>query len=166
MNPFTIFLLVLAIVAGVLGFMKGLVRQIGSIAGIVAGIIVCRLYGHDAAAWLGRVASTPAEDSALITICAYAGLFVLAYLGCIIAASLLRKVVSSLHLGLIDRVAGAALKIFVWAMLVSLALNVWVAFAPESRPEGVWARRVENLAPAVMGIATGQMPDLPKQLNL
>lgn len=158
-------MLLLAIVAGVLGFMKGFVRQAGSIAGLVAGVVACRLWGDDAAQWLGRVASAD-SDGAAVTALAYAGLFVAAYLACVIVASLLRKVASGLQLGIIDRVAGAAFKIFVWAMLVSVALNVWVAFMPDRRPAGEWARRVEKLAPAVVGMALGTTHEWPKELKL
>lgn len=157
-------MLLLAVLAAVLGFMKGFVRQAGSLAGVVIGIIVCRVYGPDAVRWLQHVAS--ADSGAAVTACAYAGLFILVYLACILASGLVRKLVSGLHLGLLDRLAGAVFKVFVWALLVSIALNVWVAFMPDSRPSGAWARRVEKLAPAVAGMALAEMPDLPKKLNL
>lgn len=159
MTPFTIFLLLLVVLAGVLGFMRGFVRQIGSIAGIVAGIVACRLYGPDAVRWLAHAAS--AESGAVVNACAYAGLFILAYLACILAATLLRRLVGGLHLGLVDRLAGAALKILVWAMLLSVVLNVWVALMPDSRPSGPWARRIERLAPTVAGMAMDQVAELP-----
>lgn len=165
MSPFTIFLLLLAVLAGVLGFMKGFVRQAGSIAGLIAGVVACRLYGPDATRWLARVSSS-ADDSTMVAACAYAGLFVVAYLACVLLAGLLRKLLSGLRLGLVDRLAGAALKILVWAMLASVALNVWVAVMPDKRPSGTMARKVEQLAPALAGMALGEMPSWPEELKL
>lgn len=150
MTAFNIFLILLAIVAGALGFRSGIIKQIGSLVGIVAGIIGCRIYGEAVAQW-GISISSEETSPVLVTILAYVAVFILAYLALTLAASLLRNIVKAIHISFIDRIAGSAFRIVLWFFVLSIALNVWVAFLPEQAPQGIWAQRVEKIAPIVMG---------------
>ncbi len=151
MTPFNVFLLLVVIIAAALGFRSGLVKQAGSMAAIIIGVIACRMLGDRGTAWLQTVAG---DDSSplLIIVLAYAGIFLLAYFAVTMLVNLVHCVVNVAHLGLIDRLAGAAFKVLLWCFVLSIALNVWAGFMPESRPQGAWAECVEALAPAVMGM--------------
>lgn len=145
------FLLLVVIIAAALGFRSGVVKQAGAIAAIIIGVVACRMFGPQATAWVQTV--TADDTSSLVTtVLAYAGLFIVTYFAVTLVALLVHRVVHAVHLGIIDRLAGAALKVLLWVFVLSIALNVWAAFVPDSRPDGVWAERVEALAPTVMGM--------------
>lgn len=150
MTPFNMFLILVAVVAGALGYRSGLIKQIGSIAGIVAGIIACRIFGDTVVTWCHSIAAEDTSD-VMLTVVAYAGIFIVAYLALLMCGSLLRKIAEAVHLGIIDRLAGAAFKLLLWFFVLSIGLNLWSVFVPGQAPEGEWAQRVEHLAPVVMG---------------
>lgn len=152
MTPFNMFLLLVVIIAAALGFRSGIIRQAGTIAGIIIGVVACRMAGDRATAWLHTMFSADDTSPLLLNVLAYAGVFIIAYFVVAILASLLHSLVHVVHLGIVDRLGGAVFKVLIWCFVLSLALNVWAAFVPDSRPDGIWAQRVEALAPAVMGM--------------
>lgn len=153
MTVFEIALIVLMVLAAILGFRKGIVNQLGALAGIVLGVIACRLYGDWA---VGVVSSWASSDSnkVALTVLAYVILFLVVYLLCLLIAKLLRSLIHTMQLGLIDRIAGALLKMFLWFFALSFLLNIWVSVVPEHTPSGSWAQRTLDFAPAVMGSKT------------
>ncbi len=150
MTPFNMFLILLAVVAGALGFRAGIIRQVGSIAGIVAGVIACRMFGPAVVDWCKSIAAEDSSD-VMLTVISYAGIFIVAYFALLMCGSMMRSLISSMHLSIVDRVAGAAFKIVLWGFGLSIILNVWCAFLPHQAPEGKWVQRVEAIAPVVMG---------------
>ncbi len=157
MSPFEIFLLIVVAGAALLGYRSGIVRQIGSFAGIIAAIIACRIFGPQLAGYWSRSASD-ASDTALYHILAYVVVAVLAYLAVVLVARMARNLIHGLHLGLLDRLAGALFKVLEWLLVCSLVYNVWVAVVPDSAPaaEDAWQHRLLTLAPTVIGSETSQ----------
>lgn len=152
MTPFNMFLLLVVVVAAALGFRSGIIKQAGAIAAIIIGIIVCRMFGNQATAWVQNIVTADNTSPLVTSVLAYAGLFIITYFVVTLLAGFLHRVVHAVHLGAVDRLCGAAFKVLLWCFVLSIALNVWAAFVPESRPDGVWAQRVEALAPMVMGM--------------
>lgn len=146
------FLLLVVVVAAALGFRSGIIKQAGAIAAIIIGIIVCRMFGNQATAWVQNIVTADNTSPLVTSVLAYAGLFIITYFVVTLLAGFLHRVVHAVHLGAVDRLCGAAFKVLLWCFVLSIALNVWAAFVPESRPDGVWAQRVEALAPMVMGM--------------
>lgn len=151
MSAFNILVLVVAVVAAVLGFHRGLIAQAGHIIALVLGIMACRIFGPQVVAWLSDTAPSSTTDTAI----SYALTFIAAYAVVLIVAHLLRGAVSAVHLGVLDRVAGAVFKSGLWLFLFSILLNVWAAVAPGSEltdtkahPERAYVLKV---APAVCG---------------
>ncbi len=144
------FLLLVVIVAAALGFRSGIIKQAGAIAAIIIAVVACRMFGADVTAWMQSAMASSDTSPLLLTVLAHAGIFIVAYFAVTILAGLVHRVMHVAHLGIVDRVVGAVFKVALWCFVLSIALNVWAAFVPESRPDGVWAKRVEALAPAVM----------------
>ena len=58
------------------GWMRGLVRQVGTVAGIILGIIVCRVFGAEIADYF---VSRGADHASIARACVYAVLFVIVF---------------------------------------------------------------------------------------
>lgn len=151
MSAFSILVIVVAVVAAALGFRRGLIAQAGHIIALVGGIMACRMFGPQVVAWLSPTAPSEATDTAI----AYALTFLVAYFAIVLVARMIRGVVGAVHLGVLDRVAGAAFKTGVWMLILSVLLNVWAAIAPGSDLTDTRAhpRRaaIIRIAPAVCG---------------
>lgn len=150
MSTFDIILIVVLAAAAILGFIKGFFAQIGSIAGVVLGIILCRLFGESVRALLFG------DDTGMgYTIAAYAILFVAVYLLCFIVARLFSTTLSALHLGIINRVAGAVFAVFTWAVIISVATNLYLVVEPKD--EGFFMNRNKPWRPAITQLAPNLM---------
>lgn len=128
--------IIIIIVAGglIIGYGKGALKQIGSIGGIVAAVVACRLAGDRAAEW---VASTFGSDGSAVTeqtatVIGYALLFLVVWCAVWLIARIMRKAVHALFLGPIDGLLGALFLAFKWLLVVSLALNLWKVISPDS----------------------------------
>lgn len=148
-----IFLLIVAALAGIAGFRKGIIRQMGSLVGIVVAILVCRLFGP---AVCKAVVGEGSAHPGLYTVLSYTLLFVLGFVGVRLVAHLLHLVVKAMCLGAVDRIAGAVFCIAEWMLVLSIALNIYFAavpgdyeaVCPASKP---WRGAVAKFAPAVVG---------------
>lgn len=154
MSTFDIILFIILGAAVVMGFIKGFFSQIGSITGVVAGIISCRLFGERV-----RHLIFGAEDGMGYTIAAYAILFIAVYLLFFLVARLFSHTLSALHLGIINRVAGALFSFLVGVVIISIAINVYLAIQPadtgffmnKAKP---WRHTITMVAPNLLGYIT------------
>ena len=153
MNAFNLLVIIVVGVAAVLGFRKGIIAQAGQIAALVAGVAACRLFGTEAAHWIGTAGDK--APSTGDTVLGYAAVFLVFYFGVLLIAHLVRGVVHGVHLGILDRGAGALFKACLWTLLLSVALNIWAVVAPDSDLTDVKAHPerayVLKIAPAVCG---------------
>ncbi|MCC8072019.1 MAG: CvpA family protein [Bacteroidales bacterium] len=127
MPVFELILVAIVLITAVLGYRRGAIRQVGSILGIVVGIVACRLWGAQAAQSIGS------------NIGAYAALFIVGWVTTTLLARLLRGFSHAILLGPVDGLVGAVLMVFKWLVVISLALNIWQALVPDSaflHPEG------------------------------
>lgn len=159
-----IIILILVAAGLVLGYMKGLVGQVATICGIALGIIACHLWGDWATQVLVEIvpetASWP-EPEYTTGITANIVLFLLVFLGIKIVGAMFRSVMAKLHLGLIDRMGGALFCVFKYLLILSMVLNVWYMFSPDS---AMFTKRhgMDNvpfdvtmkLAPSLLGVST------------
>lgn len=130
MNAFNLLVIIVVGVAAVLGFRKGIIAQAGQIAALVAGVVACRMFGTEAAHWIG--AAGDKAPSTGDTVLGYAAVFLVFYFGVLLIAHLVRGVVHGVHLGILDRGAGAMFKVCLWTLLLSVALNIWAVVTPDS----------------------------------
>ncbi len=164
MSVLDIILLVVVLVAAIYGYYKGVVSQIGALAGIVIGVVCCRLFADDLTSFFNGlfIDSTSTNSSAkfLNSIISLVVLFLVGYLGARWMASLLSTVLKKIKLGTINRVIGVIFAIVQGLLILSLALNLWIAIFPNSKVfassvEGI-EERVINLAPDILGSDTAK----------
>lgn len=114
MNIFDIITLIFAIVAVFLGWRKGFIKQLCSLIGIVGGIAIAIAVGGDIGTMLGIDAAYAKPLGFIITLVVS-----------VIAASLVAKVVSSIFsaigLGGLDTLAGIALSLIKFLLILSVA---------------------------------------------
>lgn len=150
-----ILILAIVVVGGIIGFSKGIISQIGQIAALVAGIIAARIAGDTVAAAIAG----SGDISTLDYVSGYGLVFLAAYCLVWLVARMIHKVFHAVHLGIIDRLAGAAFKIAQWALMLSLALNFYLLIAGDDdrlhAPESPWREAVLSFAPATLGYLDG-----------
>lgn len=149
MQPLEILIIAAVAVGGVIGYSRGIIAQIGSVAAIIGAIIFARMAGDT---FTGLVGS---EDSAMAPVVGYGIAFLVAYLAIWLLARLLKITVSTLHLGIIDRVGGAIFKALQWALLLSVALNLYLLTTDNTdelrHPKRPIIKAAIDLAPATLG---------------
>lgn len=114
------------------GYRGGLMAGLGSLAGLVAGVVACRLLADVVYAVMCRhtdAASWPAAPYTGMTVACVA-VFLPVWAACAIAGKALRGLLSALWLGPLDRICGALLGAVKWMFAVSVALNVCYMAAP------------------------------------
>lgn len=165
MTVLDVIILIIFIVAAVLGFRKGFIVQVGSLAAIVIGIIACRLFGHQVTEFI-----TPAGDATdsatgsdaltyFYTILVYCGIYIVAYYAVVLVAKVLKLITHTILLGPLDRIGGAIVSVVKWFIPVSLLLNLYMAIDPDcdltekmTLASGQPVQWIADLAPAILGI--------------
>ncbi len=154
MSAIDILILAVGGCALVLGYIRGIVAQVGQIVAVVAGVVVSRMFGPVLSGFFaGGGATSPGTD-----ISGYIVAFVAAYLAVWLIFRLARRTVHGLHLGIVDRAAGAVFKAALWLLALSMALNVWMLVRGDEgdiRDSGrPWRGAVVDLAPVLLGYLT------------
>lgn len=130
----------------VLALVRGLIRELCSLAGLVAGVLLASWYYGPVAAQLERW--IPSAAAANMTA------FLLIALGVGIAAGLLgrlfRRTASTIGLGFLDRLAGGVFGFVRGCLLATVVLLSIAAFAPS-----ISAVRASRLAPYFLDAAHG-----------
>ena len=108
-------------VGTVLGFTKGALRQVATLVGLVAGLLLARaLYltvGERMAVELGTSAT-------VAQIIAFFLIWILVPIALLWVASLLTRVLEVVHLGILNRIAGALVGGVKYALLASLVIQL------------------------------------------
>jgi uncharacterized membrane protein required for colicin V production len=153
-----IVMLVIVVGGGFIGWRKRFTGQLGSIAGIILGIFLCRICAGNIADYYTQPTDT-VQTRLLHVVLAYALIGVGSYMAVRVAMGLMRSMLRALHLGIVDNAAGAVFSVFQWLLGLSLVLNVWLAIFPDSdlRTQNQGAvDYVIDLAPAVFGSETAR----------
>ena len=135
MTVLDIVILVIFIIAAILGFRKGFIVQVGSLAAIVIGIVACRMFGSQVVVLISPSQQEIAEGangcpSYLYTIVSYCVIYLVAYYAVILVVKLLKLVVHTVLLGPLDRIGGAIVSVIKWFIPVSLLLNLYISLNP------------------------------------
>lgn len=141
----TIDYIILGLVAwgAIYGWTKGLVRQAAQVAGVIVGIVLCRLA-------VAPLAEILPGQGATNKVLAYVIAFLVGYAGMLFLGATIRKLVRSLKLGVVDNLGGALFSICEWLLGMSLLLNLWELVAPHSAPvHDALADFVYRFGPAV-----------------
>ncbi|MCH5347291.1 MAG: CvpA family protein [Muribaculaceae bacterium] len=134
MSFIDILILIVFIAAVCYGLKLGLIRQLGSIAGLILGLIAARLFGDAVADIYGAfVPESFGTESVRLYTCSILGrvtVLVLVYAIVVLVARGLKKVFHSLLLGPVDRALGVVLALVQWFLGLSLVLNIFAALFP------------------------------------
>ncbi|MDE5607462.1 MAG: CvpA family protein [Muribaculaceae bacterium] len=165
MAPIDIIILVIFVAAAAYGWWRGMIVQIGSLAGILLGILLCRLFGDGFANFLintfGGDGPVSPDTRYATGVAANVILFILGFIAAKLVARLIKAVTQAVRLSLIDKLCGVIFSIFEWFLIFSILLNIWQAFRPSdpiirnsSLGNGRAAHAILNLAPNVLGNET------------
>ena len=160
MGILDIIILLTLILSGAYGCWKGIVIQMGALAGVVMGILACRIFGR----WLTEFLQihcfsmdVQQTEHYICLVVAYVVLFILGYVITRTLAQLVKTVAKSLNLTVIDRILGAIFSIFQWMLVISIMINILVVvfnynvLAYATLAGGRIGRAVADLAPVVFG---------------
>jgi len=159
MSVMDIVIIVAVVVALIWGYYKGVIAQLGAVAGVLLGIVSCRFWGDDFAQVLNKYltdsTSTTSTSVYLNDVIANVLLFLLVYVGTRLLSKMLRSVTHTLCLGVVDRIGGAVFSVVQVLVVISLLMNLWLAMFPESpiivTATGFANERLLNLAPDLFG---------------
>ncbi|MCM1029072.1 MAG: CvpA family protein [Alloprevotella sp.] len=128
---------IVLIAAVIVGWHKGAIRQVGSVAAVVGALVVCRTLGPLAVplvgSWLG--VDDPSQGSFSdysATMLAYAALFMLTWLIVWLLTRMLHQAIRLVHLGVIDKIGGALFLLAKWALVASMAMNLLKVVQPDA----------------------------------
>ncbi len=152
MNTTDIILFLIAILSLVYGAYRGIIRQAGSIAGLVLGVIGCRLWGDNISRlFIGQ----GSEHGAILTALAYIIVFIGIYIVVNIAATFIGKTAKAIKLGFIDRIGGALFSLCLWMLIASICLNIYFTIYPPDKETFCsgkeYRTEIVSLAPKVLG---------------
>lgn len=130
MTPLDIVLLAIVGLCAILGFIKGLIRRVGSLVGVVLGVILAFRYGTLAGEYIRPVIRSTQVRSVLAPLF----VFLVVLIGVILVASALHRLIHAARLGCLNRLAGAALGAVTAAIPLGALLLLTVAYVPGMRP--------------------------------
>lgn len=121
MTTIDIVILVIVGAGAVLGFMKGFLKQLAGLLGLVAGLLLAKaLY-----ATVAERVFLPLTDSLTVAqVIAFVAIWLAVPLVFLLVASLLTKAMEAVALGGVNRLLGAGLGAVKYALLVSLLICV------------------------------------------
>lgn len=123
MNQIDIIVIAIIIISAVLGLYWGIIRQVLSIVGLVAGIVVASRYAPSVAEWL----TSFLPDTRFVDVIAYGVVVIGVSALASLLASLLHGFVGLLFLGWADHLLGAVLGAIQGAMLATVLVAILAA---------------------------------------
>lgn len=145
-------------VGAVQGFLRGGVRQIGDLAGIVGGLWVGFHYADKGAALLERIGQIPDQMEMHL---GFLAVFVAVQLGARLAALVASSAVGVIGLGGLNRAFGGALGGFKAALIASILLTVGGEVGvpdPQTKVQSRWYPPVKKVLPMTWRTAKGIIP--------
>ena len=131
MNSFDV---VVAVILGfclIRGIFRGLVKEVASIMGVLAGFYAAYTYYPEMAKLLSRWIS----NTIYLNITSFMAIFCLILIIISILGVVLKYLLSIAHLGWVDRVSGAGFSVFKGILIVSVLLLTLTAFLPKGSPQ-------------------------------
>lgn len=157
MSAIDILIILIFVVSIIYGLKRGFISQLGSVGGVLVGIVACRLFSESLASMFAGD-NPDANDQYVSGVFASVLLFIVGFIAARLVASLVKTVAKTLKLTVVDRVGGAIFSLFGWFLIFSLLLNIWQAFRPDiditkgsSIADGRAAKAVVDFAPKVLG---------------
>ncbi len=115
MNIIDIIIVACVVLGCAIGFRDGVIRQLGSLAGIIVAIFLAKGFGEEIATLL-KIEGDNAHVWGFIIV------LVISLMAVALLTAALRKFVKAVNLGSLDRLAGAALGVIKTVLILSVAL--------------------------------------------
>lgn len=153
---FDLVCILIIIAGGYYGYRRGAISQLGSITGVLLGIVCCNIFAtRFAEAFIDEGDSL---DSILLCyVLSYIVIFVICYIAGRFVGSSLSSIAHKLHLTLFDRIFGCAFALLEYTLIFSLVLNIYISAFPNAKlktDHGGIKNVVLNFAPVVLGSPT------------
>lgn len=142
-----IFLLIVALWSG---YRMGAVKLLGSMCGLLLGLLACHLLGEQCAAIASRWIANPVEASVI----GYSILFMAVWLASGLICSAAKQILRAVCLGPVDSILGSLMLGAMVLMGMSVILNVWLVYDPTSdimSGGGTIAQSTLTFAPRLLG---------------
>lgn len=147
MNWLDLILLVLLGLSAFSGLMRGLIKTVFSILGVIVAIVLASHFYDDVSGWFGFA------ENAVFNIFAFLLILVLVMVAATLLANMVRVAASSLLLGWVDRLGGAFFGLLIGAVLLGAVLSLWVKlFSPGIVNESAIAAFLASKFPLVLAI--------------
>lgn len=147
---------IIILIGAFFGYRRGFMGQVGSVIGLILGIICCNLFAHS----LAQTFTETTDEAATVmwnNVMAYFIVFAIAYIGGRLIGSLFTRAIKAMHLGIVNRIGGAVFMPLEYLLVLSIILNAWIGVFPQtqlrSNITGV-KEMMLNLAPKVLGSPT------------
>ena len=124
MNWLDIVIIVVAVLLGIVGLRRGIIRTVFGIVGLIVGIVLAGRYYDELAALIFPAGATWAHIAAYIIIL-LATLLVVGVIGWLVA-----KLVHLVLLGWLDRLVGCILGVIIGGLLCAAILAIVVKYSP------------------------------------
>ena len=158
MNLFDILIIVVLGYCMIRGIFRGLIKEVASIVGVLAGFYAAYAYHGTVAQSLSRWIVLPAYRSIVGFVLVFCGvLFVITLMGILI-----RMVIKAALLGVVDRILGAVFGAIKAVLVVTLVYILLVTFSPVG---GMTFIRDSKLAPPVVAIGRVIVEVMPEGIK-
>jgi len=121
MNWFDIIIAIILVYAFFRGYRSGFIKQLASLAGIIACILLSSKVSFLILPYLREWGSIPQN---LVEPAAFITSFLLIFAVFMILGHMLQTIINTIKLGLLNRLAGAALSIAKWFFIISVIINL------------------------------------------
>lgn len=128
MNGFDVIVLVIISFCMIRGYFKGLIREISGIIGVVVGFYGANTYYQLLTPYLETLIKTPAARSLICFLVLFCGILILIGL----LAALIRKFLSLVFLGWVDRFFGLVFGTAKGGLIVSVLFIMMMTFIPDN----------------------------------
>jgi membrane protein required for colicin V production len=119
LNGLDIVIIIFLVITAIIGFSKGLIKTVSTLAGIILGVVLAGLFSGPIADWLSTALHNPVQ----IKIAGFAIIIIVFLIISLIVAALLSKLLSLLLLGWVDRLGGAVLGLVIGGLVCSAILT-------------------------------------------
>lgn len=156
MNGLDIAIVLLILIPGLLGFRRGLLGTIFTLGGVIAGLILARMFNEPVA----EVIANFSDNETMQNVGAFVLIIIAAIVVASIAARLVKGVLSMLLLGWVDNVAGGALGVFMGAAIGTGVVKVMDALGNDMVDESTLAPILRSTFGSVIDLLLGPGRDL------
>ena len=159
MSNVDLIIVIAILLSGALGIYWGFIRQVLSLAGLIAGLVFASRYG---AAVADALSSFVASDT-LARVLGFGIVLIGVSAAASFMASLLRRFVGLLFLGWLDHLAGGLLGLLQGALICTIFLLAAATF-----PLALWAPAIADsqFAPALVRMFSFLLPLLPASFHV